>query len=71
MYVFYCLCYEMGISIDMSEGQVSEERYSDLNEEEDTIMSGIRDENWRDVAEEVDYKKNICSLRLEVYVKYK
>ena len=29
--VFYCLCYEMDVSTDMSEGQVSEERDPDLN----------------------------------------
>ena len=31
----YCLCYEMDISTNMSEEQVSEERDPDLNEEED------------------------------------
>ena len=41
--VFYCLCFEMDLSIDMSENQVSEERDPDLNEEEDIIMDEIRD----------------------------
>ena len=49
--VFNCLCYVKDISTDMSEDQVSEERDPDLNEEEDIIMDGIRDEHWRDIAE--------------------
>ena len=40
---FYCLCYEMDIYTDMSEYQVSEERYLDLNEEEDITMDGGRE----------------------------
>ena len=36
--VFYCLCYAKEISRDMLEGQVSEERYPDLNEEEYIII---------------------------------
>ena len=34
-------------------------------------MDEIRDENWRDVAEEGENKKNINSLRWYVYVKDK
>ena len=41
--VFYCLCYEMDIFTDMSEEQVSEERYPDLNDEEDIILYAIRE----------------------------
>ena len=44
--VFYCVCYEIYISTDMSEDQVLEERDLDLNEEEDTIMGKIREEHW-------------------------
>ena len=44
-YVFYCLCYEMDVSTDMSEDQMSEERDPDLNEEEDIRMDEIRDKN--------------------------
>ena len=29
--IFYCLCYEMDVSTDISEEQVSEERDPDLN----------------------------------------
>ena len=42
LFVFYCLCYEMEISKNMSEEQVSEKRDPDLNEEEDIIMDGSR-----------------------------
>ena len=55
----------------MSEEQVLEERYPDLNEEEDIITDEIRDEHWRDVSKEGDNKKNIHDLRLDVYVKEK
>ena len=48
---------------------MAEERDPDLNEEEDIILDAIREENWRDVAEEVDKKKNIHALIWEVYVK--
>ena len=61
--VFYCLCYEMDVSTDMSEDQVSEERDMDLNEEEDIIMDESRDEHWGDVSEEDDNKKNVHALR--------
>ena len=42
-----CLCYVMEISAGMLEEQVLEERYTDLNEEEDTRMEDIREEHWR------------------------
>ena len=48
--VFYCLCYVKEISTDMLEKKVSEERYTDLNEEEDIIMEDSREDHWRDVA---------------------
>ena len=57
--VFYCLCYAKDISTDMSEDQVAEERDPDLNEEEDFILDEIREEHWRDVAEEGDDTKKI------------
>ena len=69
LFVFYCLCYEMEISKNMSEEQVSEKRDPDLNEEEDIIMDDSRGGDWRDVAEDGDDKKNIHALRWEVYVK--
>ena len=49
--VFYCLCYDTDISTYMSEDQVAEERYPDLNEKEDIRLDEIREECWRDVAE--------------------
>ena len=67
--VLYCLCYEMDISKDMSEDRVWEERDTDLNKEEDIRLNKIREEHWRDVAEECDNNKNICALMWEVYVK--
>ena len=67
--VFYCLCYDMDIYIDMSKNQVAEERDPDFNEEEDIIFDAIRKEHLRDVAEEVDDKNKIHALRWEVYIK--
>ena len=69
--VLYCLCYVTDISIDMSEEQVAGERDKDLNEEEDIRLDGIREENWKDIAEEGDDKNKIHALRWEVYVKNK
>ena len=43
---------------------MAEERYQDLNEEEDIILDGIREEHWRDVSEKGDDKKKIHALRL-------
>ena len=61
--VFYFLCYVTDVYTDMSEDQVVEERYPDLNEEEDIILDSIREEHWRGVAEEGDYKSKIHPLR--------
>ena len=69
--VFYCLCYEMDISTDISDDQVTKERYPDLNEEEDIRLDGIMEEHWRYIAEEGDNKKKIRALRWELYVKEK
>ena len=49
-YLIYCLCYVKETSTDMLEGKVSEERYPDLNEEEDIIVEDSREDHWRDVA---------------------
>ena len=68
-FVFYCLCYVKDISANMLEKQVLEERYLDLNEEEDIILYAIRKEHCRDVAEESGDKKKIHELRWEVYFK--
>ena len=41
--IFYCLCYEMDISTDMAEDQVSEERDLDLNEDDNIRLDEIRE----------------------------
>ena len=43
--VFYCLCYDTDISIDMSEDQVVEERDPDLNEKEGIRLDEIKEEH--------------------------
>ena len=43
----------------------------DLNEEEDIRMEESREEHWRSVSEDDDYKKKINSLKWEVYTKDK
>ena len=43
LFVFYCLCYAKDISTHMSEDQVWEERYPDLNDEEDIRLDEIRE----------------------------
>ena len=57
LYVFYCLCYDTDITTDMSEEKVVEERDPDLNKMEDIMFDEIREDNWRDLAEENDNKK--------------
>ena len=42
---------------------MAEERYTDPNEEEDIRLDSIREDNWRDFAEEGEEKKNIHALR--------
>ena len=69
--VFYCLCYVADISTYILEDQVAEEKYPDLNEKEDIRLDEIREEHWRDVAEEGDNNKNIHALMWEIYVKDK
>ena len=48
---------------------MSEERDTGLNEEEDIVLGSIREEHWRDIADEGDNKKKIDILVWEVYVK--
>ena len=69
--VFYCLFYEIDISTDMSEEQVSEEIYTDLIEEEYIRMDDSGEEHWGYIAEEGEDKNNIHALRWEIYVKDK
>ena len=57
LYVFYCLCYDTDISTYMSEEQVAEERDPDLNEKGDIRLDEIREEHWRDIAEEGDDRR--------------
>ena len=61
--VLYFFCHDTYISLDMSEDHLAEEIDPDLNEGEDIILDEIREEHWRDVAEEGDDKKNIHTLR--------
>ena len=48
-----------------------EERDPDLNKMEDIRFDGIREDHWRDLAEEKDNKKKIHTLRWNLYVKEK
>ena len=48
--VFYRLYYEMDISTDILEDQVSEERDLDLNDDEDIRLDAIREDHWINVA---------------------
>ena len=49
--VFYFLFYIKDISMDMLEEHVLEERYPDLNEEEDFRIEYSREEHWRYFSE--------------------
>ena len=69
--VFYCLCYAKDRYKYVSEDQVTEERDTDLNEEEDVRLDAFREDHWRDVAEEGENKKKVNALRWEVYIKEK
>ena len=42
---------------------MAEEIYPDLNEDKDIRLDVIKEEHWRDVAEEGDDKKKIHDLR--------
>ena len=44
-----------------------EERDPDLNEDEDIIMEDSREEQWRDVSGDDEYKSEILNLRWDVY----
>ena len=48
-----------------------EERDLDLDEMDDIRFDEIREDNWRDLAEESNDKKKIHALRWCVYVKEK
>ena len=61
--VFHCLYYVTDISTDILEEKEAEERYPELNEEEDIRLDDIREEHWRDVDEEGDDKEKIHDLR--------
>ena len=53
----------------MLEEQVSEERNTKLNEEEDIGMEDIREERWGDVAEDGEYKSKINALGWYFYTR--
>ena len=69
--VFYCLCYDTDISTYYSEEHVVEERDPDLNNMKEDRFDKIREDHWRDLAEENDDKKKIHALIWNVYVKEK
>ena len=48
---------------------MAEERDPEQNEEEETRLDEIREDHWRDIAEEGDDKNKIHALMWEVYVK--
>ena len=48
-----------------------EDRDQDFNEMEDIRFDKIREDHWRDLAEENNDKKKILTLRRNVYVKEK
>ena len=50
----------------ISEDQVLEERYPDLNEEESIILDTFREEHWGDFSKEGYDKKKIHVLMWEV-----
>ena len=68
-YVFYCLCFVDDISTYMLEEQLSEERDPHVDEEEDKKMADSREDYWRYVAEDDEYKSDINSLRWYVHTK--
>ena len=61
--VFYCLCYDTDIYTETQEDQVAVERDPELKEKEDIRFDKIRENNWRDIAEENDDKKKIHDLK--------
>ena len=69
--VFYCLCYDTNLTAEYSEEQMVEERYPDLDEMDDIRFDEIREDHWKDLAEESNNKKKIHALRWCVYVKEK
>ena len=69
--VFYFLCYDANLTTDYLEDQLVEERDLDLEEMEGIRFDGIREDHWRDLAEENNNKKKIHALRWCVYVKDK
>ena len=68
-YVFYCLCFVDDISTYVLEEQLLEEKDPHLDEEDDKKMADSREDYWRYVAEDDEYKSNINSLRWDVHTK--
>ena len=61
--VFYFLCYGNDLTTDYSEEKVVEERDPDLDKMEDIAFDEIREDHWRDLAEESNDKKKVNALR--------
>ena len=69
--IFYCLRYDTNLTTYYSEEQVVEERDPDLDEMDDIRFDEIREDRWRDLAEESNDKNNIHALGWCVYIKEK
>ena len=67
LYFSFCLCYVKEISTDMLEEQVSKERDTELDEEEDIITYDIKEEHGMDVDEDGEDNNKIHALRWEVH----
>ena len=51
-------------STDILEGQLREERYTELEVEEDIMLLDDRDKHWKDIVEGKDEDKGeVCALR--------
>ena len=70
--IFHCLCFVEAISVHIAEEQVMEERYPDLEWDEDFIISTDSEQHWKEAEEEEnEYRGKVCDLRWEVYTKEK
>ena len=57
--------------MDMFGDQVFEERYPDLDEEQDIIIMDSMEQHWRDVDDHDEDRSNIYALMWDVYTKEK
>ena len=64
--VFYCLCFLKDTSTYILETQVLDEKYPDLNEEEEVRIEDIWEDHWRYVDKDGDDKSEIHALRWDI-----